>query len=111
MPPPAMRMCGARIPLNRATSSARQALPVLVAGGAGKADGSDDPAVHDDRQPALHRHRAFEAEQIGEVVAFRQQILEYLRGALELGSRARLAERDVDAAELRVVHLLEVHQA
>src|SRR2546426_6776206 len=54
------------------------ALAVLVAGGAGNAESADDLAIHDDRQPALHRRGAVHAEQIGEREAFREGNREYL---------------------------------
>src|ERR671937_1471885 len=55
-----------------------RALRILVASSAGDANAADDPAVDDDRQAALHRHRAFKAEEISELIAFREQVLEHL---------------------------------
>src|SRR5207245_10689563 len=83
-------------------------LPVLLRGDAADADAADELAVHDERQPALDRHRV--GQRHDDVPAAGGRVFEDLRGTL-VGYRAsRLRDGDVNAARLRVVDPLEVDE-
>src|SRR5258706_15324540 len=85
------------------------ALTVLRAGAARQADRADDFAVHHERQAAFNGHRVLEPQDAKTFPAGSERILKRLRRALEQRGRARLGDRDGDAAGLRPVHLLEIH--
>src|ERR1700736_3844683 len=85
-------------------------LSVLVGGCARRADCAHDLAVDHDRQAAIHRRYAGQSLHARGRASGRHGILQGLGRSLDVVGRDRLAQRDLDAGELRVVHAEERYQ-
>src|SRR5262249_24601291 len=81
---------------------------ILLRRSAAAADGADDLPVRYKRQAALHGYGARKLEDGG--AASRDSIFEDFGGALEGDRAMRLLLRHLDAADLCLVHALQVNQ-
>ena len=78
-------------------------LGILISGCARRADCAHDLAVDHDRQAAIHRRYAGQSLHARGRASGRRGILQGLGRSLDVVGRDRLAQRDLDAGELRVV--------
>src|SRR3954463_12022103 len=92
----------------QALRAGQRALLILVTGGAARADGADDFALDHERHAA--RGGEYARQRRGRGAALVDRIGESARRAPVGGGGPRLAYGDVGAGELRVFHLLVVHQ-
>src|SRR5437016_13939397 len=86
------------------------ALAVLFAGAAGEPDSTYNLAIDGQRNTAFNRDCSFDAKNAKSRSTGCQRILKCLGRALEPGSGAGLADGDVGAAILGVIHLLVVDE-
>src|SRR5260370_19792733 len=83
-------------------------LTVLLPRSAAGTDRADELAARNDRYATLKRHCPAQREDC--VAPAGERVLEYLARPAEQGGGASLFDRDLDRAELRVVHALEIDQ-